>query len=286
MTRAAITGVGLALPGVDGVDGLRQGQTWDGSLFDPRSATDVPPRVRRRMSRLACMAARATREAGGADLDERTPLLFGTANGEVNIMGVLLEALHEPDRVLSAARFHNSVHNAPAGYWGILARRTAGGSTLTAGTLTFETAMLEAWCLLAGGEPEVQVTAGDQAVTDAPWADPDHCTLDLCGSLVLEAQADRPLAWLDRVEYCRAASLAEAEDLLRSTAAEFAGARIVADLSALGGDAGPQLPSAARNPCAGLYHLIDHLAGPQADAPLLLFKAGLGGHTTTLVVTP
>ena len=263
MTRVALTGVGLALPGVDGVDGLRRGETWDGSLYDPRSAAEVPPRIRRRMSRLACMAARATREAGGAELHERTPLLFGTANGEVNIMGELLEALHEPDRILSAARFHNSVHNAPAGYWGILARRTAGGSTLTAGALTFETTVLEAWCLIASGEPEVQVTAGDQAVTAAPWADPDHCTLDLCGSLVLRAEAERPIAWLDRVAYRRVATLDEAEALLRSTAADFEGARVVADLSALGGDPGPQLPLETRNPCAGLYHLIDHLVGPR-----------------------
>jgi hypothetical protein len=52
--------------------------------------------------------------------------------------------LAEDPRLLSPTRFHNSVHNAAAGYWTIAAGCTAAYTALSAGRCTFAEGLLEA----------------------------------------------------------------------------------------------------------------------------------------------
>ena len=131
----------------------------------------IPKNVRRRISRLIAQALRVTRDAGGLDASPEAPLVFATANGEINTIGAILPALMPAQPQVSPTLFHNSVHNAAPGYWAILSKRLAASTTVTMGKASFEAAMLDAWTRLADGDPEVQVTAGDEAITAAPWAD-------------------------------------------------------------------------------------------------------------------
>jgi hypothetical protein len=92
----------------------------------------LPPAERRRTGlpvRLALdvglQALRAsTREP------ERLATVFTSSCGDGTVIHELCEALDSAERAVSPTRFHNSVHNAPAGYWGIALRARAPSTSL------------------------------------------------------------------------------------------------------------------------------------------------------------
>ncbi|MCG0583545.1 beta-ketoacyl synthase chain length factor, partial [Burkholderia cenocepacia] len=58
----------------------------------------------------------------------------------------ICETLAGDDRQLSPTRFHNSVHNAPAGYWSIATRAMATSNVLCAHDGSFAAGLLESLC--------------------------------------------------------------------------------------------------------------------------------------------
>ncbi len=289
MTRIAIDGAGIASGGVTSLAELAGEIPPLEHSYDPFTDDQLARRARRRMSPLACMVVRATREAAGEATHGDAPLVYATANGEVGIISTILDALHEPGRAISASRFHNSVHNGPAGYWAIHTKRRASITTLTRAELSFEFALVEAWCRFACGEQRLLVTAGDTAIDHIPWADPEHCAVDLCCSLRLAA-APEPghptLGWIDAVRTAVVDDLDGAAAMVETLREAFEVDDVVADLSCLGGDPGPTLPGGARNPSAGAFHLLRALARPGVTEPLMLFKAGRDGSVVAVRVTP
>lgn len=256
--------------------------------YDRSTDPALPRRAARRMSTLSCMAYRAARQAAGEDLSPDAPLVFATANGEFNIIGEILEILHEPRPGIPASRFLNSVHNAPAGYWGILAKRRAAVQVVSRAELSFEMAMLEAWCWLACGQTDVLVVAGDEAIEVGPWGDPDHSGVDLCAALRLTTRpgGDRPQGRIEAVEHTFVETLEGARRELERKRRQYGPVRVVADLSCLGGESGPDLPGDADHPCGAAYHLVQALAADPLAARHLYFKAGRDGSTLSIVVAP
>lgn len=289
MTRIAITGAGIAAGGVTALADLAGEPPRLEHSYDPSTDDQLTRRARRRMSPLACMVVRATRDAAGEATHGDAPLVYATANGEVAIISTILDALHEPGQAISASRFHNSVHNGPAGYWAIQTKRRASITTLTRAELSFEFALVEAWCRFACGAQRLLVTAGDTAIDHIPWADPAHCAVDLCCALRL---ADAPeqghplLGWIDAVRTGVADDLDGATGLLEAYRRDLGVDDVVADLSCLGGDPGPPLPGGARNPSSGGFHLLRALARPEVTEPLMLFKAGRDGAVVAVRVSP
>ncbi|MCT7018444.1 beta-ketoacyl synthase chain length factor, partial [Salmonella enterica] len=64
---------------------------------------------------------------------------------------------------LSPTRFHNSVHNAPAGYWTIATGCHATSSAITAGHASFGAGLLEAATLAATEQRPVLLVCSDIA---------------------------------------------------------------------------------------------------------------------------
>ena len=56
--------------------------------------------------------------------------VFASCGGDGAITHQICEALTSPAREVSPTRFHNSVHNAPAGYWSIATRSHAPSTSL------------------------------------------------------------------------------------------------------------------------------------------------------------
>ena len=101
------------------------------------------------------------------------------------------------DRQLSPTRFHNSVHNAPAGYWSIAARAMATSNVLCAHDGSFCAGLLESLCQVAVDRVPSLLIAYD---TDYP--EPLHAVrpiVDAFGvALVLAPGAtERALARID-----------------------------------------------------------------------------------------
>ena len=96
------------------------------------SSNALPPAERRRAGKAVKLALAIGQEAiAAAGLDPSTlPTVFSSSGGDGYNCHTICETLASEDRRISPTRFHNSVHNAPAGYWGI-----ATGAMLPAGVL-------------------------------------------------------------------------------------------------------------------------------------------------------
>jgi hypothetical protein len=122
----------------------------------------LPAAERRRLNPLASFALRATeRLAGnrGAELLASLPLVYGSGDGDGAVLLKLLAALRDR-QPLSPTQFHNSVHNAAAGYWSIGLESQAPTTALAAGIDTIEVALAEAGLQAAlRGGPVLMVAA-------------------------------------------------------------------------------------------------------------------------------
>ena len=139
---------GLALM-TDGIDNWRQLP----SLLHPDAAITIHPRgvalpagERRRATLNTLLAADVAQQAlRDAGQDPTVPaLVFGSSNGDGQTIHDLCETLAQPERWVSPTRFHNSVHNAAAGYWSIAAQAQRGATSLACSTGTFAASLLEA----------------------------------------------------------------------------------------------------------------------------------------------
>ena len=127
----------------------------------------LPPAERRRSGavvRVALAVAQEAVEASG--LQARTlPSVFSSSSGDAINCHEICSALASGDRLISPTRFHNSVHNAPSGYWGISSGAMAASSVLCAHDGSFAAGLLEAMTQLVDIDNPVLLVAYD---TDYP----------------------------------------------------------------------------------------------------------------------
>ncbi len=119
-------------------------------------AAALPPAERRRVGlpiKLALALGFEAARHAGAD-PARLATVFSSTAGDCDNCHALLETLASDDRAVSPTRFHNSVHNAPAGYWSIAAACMEPSTSLCAYDATFVAGLLEATTqALASGQP-------------------------------------------------------------------------------------------------------------------------------------
>jgi hypothetical protein len=116
---------------------------------------------------------RAGRGAGGlanGQLDARQLAAVFTSSGADNDnCDAICKVLASDDRHISPTRFHNSVHNAPAGYWGIASGAMTPATVLCAHDASFGAGLLEALTQVAvDGIGTLLVTY------DMPYPEPLH----------------------------------------------------------------------------------------------------------------
>jgi hypothetical protein len=105
----------------------------------------LPPAERRRASRLVKAALGVGLEAvnhAGADA-ATLATVFCSSSGDGHNCHAICETLASDDRAVSPTRFHNSVHNAAAGYWGIATGAMAPSQVLCAYDAGFAAGLLE-----------------------------------------------------------------------------------------------------------------------------------------------
>ena len=120
-----IAGIGLLAPGLpdwaQAVPVLRGEAPHEDAPLVPPAPALLPATERRRTGpsvRIALAAATQAVQDSGLPPEE-LDTVFASSNGEGQVITGILEALHTPDGAISPTQFHNSVHNAAAGYWGI-----------------------------------------------------------------------------------------------------------------------------------------------------------------------
>ena len=156
MTLAAtVEGIGLVGPGLAGWSASRA--ILAGSAPHAPGATVIPlpealPATERRRSgktvRLALAAGLEAARMAGHDAGTLAAI-FASSGGESENCHAICEALASADRLISPTRFHNSVHNAAAGYWGIATGAMAPSDAIGAFDASFAAGLLEALVRLA-----------------------------------------------------------------------------------------------------------------------------------------
>ncbi|MES2537718.1 MAG: beta-ketoacyl synthase chain length factor [Pseudomonadota bacterium] len=70
--------------------------------------------------------------------------VFSSSGGDGDNCHLICEELASADRLISPTRFHNSVHNAPSGYWGIASGAMLASTSIGAFDASFAAGLLEA----------------------------------------------------------------------------------------------------------------------------------------------
>ncbi len=201
--RAWLEGIGVIGPGLKGWHASRSVLAGtQPHLHEPVAvaASDwLPPAERRRTGTSVRLALAVGREA--CEHSGRAPrslaTVFTSSGGDGDNQHVICETLASDMRDLSPTRFHNSVHNAPAGYWGVATGAMESSTTLCAYDWSFAAGLIEAMAWVAVERQPVLLVAYDTPYPEPlRSARPIAAIFGVAFVIALE-QTDRSIAMLD-----------------------------------------------------------------------------------------
>jgi hypothetical protein len=126
--------------------------------------------------------------------------VFTSAMGDTGITDYMCRRLAGPQKMLSPTKFHNSVHNAPSGYWSIAAQNRASSGFIGGFEHSFSVALLEATVLCVTEDCPVVLVANDIAHR-APFEDIVCIEHSFACAVLLDPMPDTNRWSLD-LEYC------------------------------------------------------------------------------------
>jgi len=197
--RVFVEGVGLLGPGLQGWGAARRVLAGE-EPFRPAptniGGSDLLPAAERRRTpvpvKLALAVGQEAFQNAGRDA-AAAATVFVSSSGEGETLHHMCEALASVEREVSPTRFHNSVHNAAAGYWGIATRSREASTSLCAYDASFPAGLVEAATQVVSCGKAVALIAYDQ-----PYPEPLHSARPLAASfaaaLVLAPDATRGAA--------------------------------------------------------------------------------------------
>lgn len=145
LRAAALRGPGL--PGwTDSVPVLCDPSLWIDRPVQPPPLTTLPPNERRRAGPISRLALSVVEEACAQTSLNPTTMasVFASANGDGGVIDSILRAITTPGMDVSPTQFHNSVHNAAAGYWTISHSSISPATAIGCFDWTFGTGLLKA----------------------------------------------------------------------------------------------------------------------------------------------
>lgn len=190
---ATIEGIGFW---TDGLPSWQSARAFvaDGSL--PADAPRKPspqllaPNERRRAPETVAVAlevALAACTEAGRD-PSHLPSVFASTHGDLAITDYMCSTLASEPRAISPTKFHNSVHNAAAGYWTIGNGCVQGTTAISAFDASFAQGLVEALAQLADGAEAVLLAGYDNAAV-GPLETISHSRGLLGAALVLSQGA-------------------------------------------------------------------------------------------------
>jgi len=114
---------------------------WQTGEFPKLAPQLLPANERRRTTSFIKLALQVADEAKLAD--KQLPAVFASSNGDFHISDNICNTLSGDPKYISPTQFHNSVHNAAAGYWAIAAKSQAASTSISTGNSTFSSGLLE-----------------------------------------------------------------------------------------------------------------------------------------------
>jgi len=188
-----VEGIGFWASGLPGLGAL-QAFLREGTLAEACPARPAPQLLaaneRRRVPDTVAAAlevAQAACTAAGRD-PATLPSVFTSTHGDLAITDYMCATLATEPRTISPTRFHNSVHNAAAGYWTIGTGCREAANAISAYDASFAQGLLEAASLLRSERRPVLLVAYDSG-SPGPLATISRSSGLLAAALVLAPAA-------------------------------------------------------------------------------------------------
>lgn len=166
MIRFRVLGCGVSAPGLTDMDALSEVLAGGELGTDKPASTAISllsSRERRRCPETVRLSMAAAEQAcRAANLDPARPAaVFASGMGDLAISDYMCRTLADTPELLSPMRFHNSVHNAAAGYWSIGAGARGDVTAISAATDSFTAGLIEAAGRLAVDDDPVLLVVYD-----------------------------------------------------------------------------------------------------------------------------
>ncbi len=183
--RAWVESIGLFAPGLVGWNAGREvlagRAAYDNTPLPKYKPALLPPNERRRATNSVRIAFGACEDAVGDNLSEAADLaaVFASSGGDYGVHDQICRALMREEIAVSPTHFHNSVHNAAAGYWSIATGAHAPSVSLSAHDSSVAAGLLEALplvtleqlpTLLVFSDCEVVATMHSKRPVDEPFS--------------------------------------------------------------------------------------------------------------------
>lgn len=155
----------------------------------------LPATERRRATSVTRLALDLAIEAAGDHDQQKLSAVFCSSGGEVTVVHQIFSMLAEGDTALSPTAFHNSVHNAAAGYWSIASGSSYPADSLCAFDDSFGAGLAECCLRHMEGQRNLLLVAYD---IPPPHPISLHRRIHnaVGGALLLGADGPQPMAWM------------------------------------------------------------------------------------------
>ena len=199
--RVCVEGIGLWSPQLANF-GTLQALLAGGTPEPPPprpAATTLPANERRRAPESVLLAVEVAGQAVAMSGRNAATLacVFASSQGDQEITDYMCATLARAPGELSPTRFHNSVHNAPAGYWTIATDCLAPSTAVCAQRASFGAGLLEAISQALADQCPVLLVCSDIAGA-YPLVEETGCTQSFgCALVLAPAVSGTTLASLD-----------------------------------------------------------------------------------------
>jgi hypothetical protein len=200
--RVAVEAVELCGPGLPSWNAslsvLGASATYCAAPVVLQPPAHLSPAERRRAIpsvKLALAVGAAAVKRSGYD-PNMLPAVFASSGADGETISAILATLTTSAREVSPTRFHNSVHNAPSGYWGIGTQSREAVTSISCHDASFAAGLIEACVQAVSGQRPVLLVA-----YDLPYPEPLNAARRIEGSfgvafVLSPAQGRRGLAEL------------------------------------------------------------------------------------------
>ena len=201
--RVYVNGIGLVAPGLNGWAASASILAGTASYVAAPLAIPVleilPAAERRRTPKVVKLAIAAGCEAlaNAGQPAAETATVFASSGGDGDVIHQICDTLTQPKREVSPTLFHNSVHNAAAGYWGIATGAHVASTSLCAFDASFAAGLIEAAAQMNIDRRHVLLVA-----YDSPYPEPlngvRHIGAEFGVAMLLSPQqSERSLSAID-----------------------------------------------------------------------------------------
>jgi hypothetical protein len=189
--------------------------------------------------------------------------VFSSAMGDMQITDYLCRSLASPPREVSPTQFHNSVHNAPNGYWSIASGSHAPASAVSAFLFTAPVAFLEAAIQAVDSNGPVLLVTQEMAAP-LPLRETCPAIADFAAAILLAppGYSDANKASVRFATGGGPVDWPELPEPLRKDFFEHPGARLLPFLAAIASPDANEAPLRMTFPLSQRSSLMLSLAGP------------------------